>query len=198
MHRPFAGYIEPSKAAPRINPSINANVKITPGIGATRNSAGCSAPPRNLPSEYSGCSVVTQDLAKSLSAQHGSYALCGQNKKYSNMMVAAANSDSRPVPRKGAPGGALGTTCVWYGTGNSTSRIDLGQSLLSQKPRLSIALRKSLLEDMGGTDDQIDRFCYLRRCRHNISTGSACGADSRTGQHDHASRRRMRSGYDTS
>ena len=51
---------------------------------------------------------------------------------------------------------------------------------------------------MGGTNDQIDRFCCLRLRRYNVSTGNACGADSRAGEHDHASRRRMRSGQDTS
>jgi hypothetical protein len=59
------------------------------------------------------------------------------------------------------------------------------------------ASRKSLLEDMGGTDDQIDRFCCIRLRRHNVSAGNAFGADSRAGEHDHPSRRRMRSGQDT-
>jgi hypothetical protein len=60
------------------------------------------------------------------------------------------------------------------------------------------ASRISFLEDMGGTNDQIDRFCCLRLRRYNVSIGNACGADSRAGGHDHASRRRMRSGQDTS
>jgi hypothetical protein len=57
-----------------------------------------------------------------------------------------------------------------------TSHFDLGQRLLSQindYPRV----KKSLLEDMGGTNDQIDRFCCTRLRCCNLSTGSACGAD---------------------
>ena len=73
-------------------------------------------------------------------------------------------------------------------------RIDLGQSLLSQELRL----KKISSKDMGGTDDQIDRFCCLRRCRHNISTGNTACAYPAAGQHDHASRGRMRIGHDTS
>jgi hypothetical protein len=60
------------------------------------------------------------------------------------------------------------------------------------------ASRISLLEDMGGTNDQIDRFCCLRLSHHNVSTGNALCAASSAGRHDHASRMGMRTVPDTS
>ena len=51
---------------------------------------------------------------------------------------------------------------------------------------------------MGESNDQIDRFCHLRLSHHNVSTRNASCSGSSAGQYDHANRRRMRTGQDTS
>ena len=60
------------------------------------------------------------------------------------------------------------------------------------------ASRKSLLEDMGGTNDQIDRFWCLLLGRHNVSTSNASRSGSCAGRNDDRSRLRMRTVQDTS
>ena len=70
--RPLAGHIEPSKATCRIRPTTNANLMVTPPIFCAGYSANRSASASTyLPPKYPSCRGVTQDLAKSVSGQHG-------------------------------------------------------------------------------------------------------------------------------
>src|SRR5215831_9402151 len=70
--RPLAGHIEPSKAACRIRPTINANLTVTPPVFGPGDSANRSASARAyFPPKYPGCRSVTQDFAQSVSGQHG-------------------------------------------------------------------------------------------------------------------------------
>src|SRR5215469_12275299 len=70
--RPLAGHIEPSKATCRIRPTTNANLMVTPPIFCAGYSANRGATASaHLPPKYPSCRGVTQDFAKSFSAQHG-------------------------------------------------------------------------------------------------------------------------------
>src|SRR5262249_47691250 len=69
---PLAGHIEPSKATCRIRPTTKANLMVTPPIFCAGYSANRGATARaHLPPKYPSCRGVTQDFAKSFSAQHG-------------------------------------------------------------------------------------------------------------------------------
>ena len=70
--RPLAGHIEPSEATCRIRPTTNAYLMVTPPIFCAGYSANRSATAHAyLPPKYPGTRGVTQDFAKSFSAQHG-------------------------------------------------------------------------------------------------------------------------------
>src|SRR5262249_10377984 len=69
---PLAGHIEPSKATCRIRPTTNANLMVTPPIFCAGYSANRGATASaHLPPKYPSCRGVSQDFAKSFSAQHG-------------------------------------------------------------------------------------------------------------------------------
>src|SRR6476660_2178926 len=70
----------------------------------------------------------------------------------------------------------------------------------SGSPWAAVAYQTAVLfsgSDMGGTDDQIDRFCCIRLRPYNISIRNDSCASSPAGEHDHASRLRMRTVQDT-
>jgi len=70
--RPLASHIEPSKAACRIRPAINANLMVAPAIFCAGYSASRSATASaHFPSKYPSSRGVPQNFAKSFCSQHG-------------------------------------------------------------------------------------------------------------------------------
>jgi hypothetical protein len=66
--RPPAGHVEPSKAARLVQLSVYANLLVssTPASSSNAASNGAAAR-RHPPAEFSGCRVISQDFAQSVS-----------------------------------------------------------------------------------------------------------------------------------